>query len=765
MPDYDFSQLSHYEFEGLARDLLQKEWGVTLETFSRGRDQGIDLRYSSCGDTTIIQCKHYFASGYSTLKSHLKNKELDKVKKLNPARYVLVTSVQMSPGNKLKIFEIFQPYIKVISDIICLSDINNLLTLHPSIEKSTFKLWISSVAVFERIIYNAEVCQTEFRVGKIIKKARLYVQNSAFEEAQNLLYSRQAVLISGPPGIGKTTLAEMLLLDLLEKGYEPVEISQDVIEAKKLFKKSKKQVFYFDDFLGRTFFRDGRGYFMKNDDKALLDFIEMVLDTDHSKFILTTREHILKNAFISSEAISANHVMADRILLNISNYTKSERAKILYNHLYFSDLPYEFKGNILKDDFFMSIINHRNFNPRLIEWLSNYKNLRDVTASGYNERFSYLLDNPESVWQHAFRDQISESARSILLALLACGGSQEIVSFEKYWQDFHDYRSNKYNFSRRPGDFKIGIRELEGSFINIYQYSIAFTNPSVVDFLQLEAIDCAEHLEDIIQTADNFRKIMQIWTLSTSPRGAPIHTLFSEKSDLIASKVSRLLDTLFQIVVVENGRKVLRQVDINFEDRALLLARIAEIIGGQIYNSLAQRACGLLIENWKVKEPNYSDALDFFEEFDVLASKFGDKNRLLMETMRSTFVRNLRDATISDFARISESIQNCSVGWEEENFPYIRQAVVGYVSSGLNYEKEGIGSASELSDLRENLVLLGREWNLAVWEKVEELDSEIASREHAESLERSSQSEGWTGRIMADRADEAEIRAMFDTLI
>jgi len=45
MPDYDFKSLSPYDFQNLVRDLLQKELDVTLECFTMGRDNGIDLRY------------------------------------------------------------------------------------------------------------------------------------------------------------------------------------------------------------------------------------------------------------------------------------------------------------------------------------------------------------------------------------------------------------------------------------------------------------------------------------------------------------------------------------------------------------------------------------------------------------------------------------------------------------------------------------------------------------------------------------------------
>jgi hypothetical protein len=104
MSNYDFKTLSSHDFENCVRDLLQSELGVRLETFKSGRDGGIDLRYSRDQHHTLIaQCKHYAESGYEALYRDLKNLELPKVVALKPERYVLATSVGLSPLNKDKI--------------------------------------------------------------------------------------------------------------------------------------------------------------------------------------------------------------------------------------------------------------------------------------------------------------------------------------------------------------------------------------------------------------------------------------------------------------------------------------------------------------------------------------------------------------------------------------------------------------------------------------------------------------------------------------
>ncbi len=77
MNNYNFETLSGNEFEILTRDLLQEEFGFALESFKSGRDNGIDLRYAS-GDNNslIVQCKHYVGSGGKKLISDLRNQEL-----------------------------------------------------------------------------------------------------------------------------------------------------------------------------------------------------------------------------------------------------------------------------------------------------------------------------------------------------------------------------------------------------------------------------------------------------------------------------------------------------------------------------------------------------------------------------------------------------------------------------------------------------------------------------------------------------------------
>lgn len=54
MNNYDFLTLSPNEIENLTRDLLQKRLTMFIESFTIGRDGGIDLRLTCLYDSFVV---------------------------------------------------------------------------------------------------------------------------------------------------------------------------------------------------------------------------------------------------------------------------------------------------------------------------------------------------------------------------------------------------------------------------------------------------------------------------------------------------------------------------------------------------------------------------------------------------------------------------------------------------------------------------------------------------------------------------------------
>lgn len=172
MNQYNFSTINDKELEELVRDLLSQEFSIPFQSFKIGKDKGIDLRYSTSNDenSIIVQVKHYLKSGYNQLLRVLEKKEKPKIEYLNPARYILVTSIGLSPSDKEKIKKVLEPYILNTNDIFGCDDLNRLLMKFAEIEKRHFKLWFSNISIIQKIINNGIDGRSAFIEEKIKKK-------------------------------------------------------------------------------------------------------------------------------------------------------------------------------------------------------------------------------------------------------------------------------------------------------------------------------------------------------------------------------------------------------------------------------------------------------------------------------------------------------------------------------------------------------------------------------------------------------------------
>ena len=501
MPDYDFQILQPNEFECLTRDLLQKKEKIFIESFTSGRDGGIDLRFASASPrgTTIVQAKRY--KDYNTLISTLKQ-EVVKVKRLNPKRYILSTSVGLTPANKEEILALFNPFIKDTTDILGRDDLNNLLGLNPDIEDQYYKLWIASTNVMDRILHRRIENWSGFERAEIEKDVATYVMNESFNEAMSILLKNRFVIISGIPGIGKTTLARMLVYKLLGEDYEEVIRISSMEDAAEKLVEGRRQVFFFDDFLGANYFHVTEDSF----ESKVLRFIDAIRRNPDKLFILSTREYILKSAMRQYEHFAIRNIVLAKCTIDLEDYTEDVRARILYNHLSEANIPNDYIRQLLAGARYLKIIKHQNFNPRIIEAFLNKQLYRYVSPEHFVEQFLAFFEHPNSVWDYAFRN-IPPLAQYALFVRMSMGNGPV------YLDDW--YAAVRHFVRENADELMLSINEmtwedeclkvLEGTFVltSPYRTSLVagFHNPSVFDFLLDKVRDYEEVQAMLIKTA------------------------------------------------------------------------------------------------------------------------------------------------------------------------------------------------------------------------------------------------------------------------
>jgi DNA polymerase III delta prime subunit len=511
--DYDFSQLNDKEFEIFVVDLLSIAYDVRIERFKTGKDRGVDGRFfTDSGKEICVQCKHYLKSGYRVLISKLKNEESKKVKKLNPAKYIFVTSLPLSRDNKEEIKTIFHPYIKRSDDIFGQEDLNDLLVKNPKVEENHFKLWISNITVFNRIINNAIKGRSEFEIEQIKNKSFKYIKTNSHDIALKILNEKHVLLISGEPGIGKTTLAENLCLFFASKDYEFIDIEESLSEAENIYVRGKKQIFYFDDFLGSNYFEA----IENKKDSHIVKFIERIKNDKAKRFILTSRTNVLNSGILYSSIFANSKIQNNEFMLTINKLTLFDRAMILYNHIWFSKLTEDFIDEYYKDKRYKEIIKHKNFNPRLIEFITDIERLNVSNSSLY---WSYIVDtlnNPKDIWGDCFKIQNNAYVRNLVKLTVFNGGTITEPELENSF-----YSLNKIEKLRNPShtekDFKSTSQLSSKSFLNRNRFfneeTYSLFNPSIADFVLSEYGNDFENLANIFKSLNTVKSLERLIAL------------------------------------------------------------------------------------------------------------------------------------------------------------------------------------------------------------------------------------------------------------
>lgn len=483
----NYSNLSDVEFEYLCQDIMEKKLGIKLRRFAAGPDGGVDIADNATSPKVVVQVKYYINSTPAQLKSALK-KELPKVKRLAPQQYYVCCSKALSPEAIAQVYELFSEYMDSDENIVTINEIETFLNEHDNSEilEKHFKLWIESTGALQRLFDGDIIVDSEVLIADANEDLRLFVRTSAFNKAKKLLDDNKILFIVGDPGVGKSMTSKMLVLSYFANGYR-VRVTSNTSDFASLKRSlsrdpTVKEIILVDDCFGQAYFD-----LKENQNTDLLSLIKYIYISKNKLLILNSRITIFQEAKERKREL-VKAIEGDKFgvyILNMSELSDYDKARVLYNHLYASEIDDERFAEIKKERRYRKIISHRNYNPRIIEYVCTPKRYLKTQPKEYYTFIERNLENPREVWKDEYENRLQTVDRILLLTVFSLSdynSKEELVK-----TCFNFWIKKERGIDQTVNQYEAALLRLLDAFLRIVdvrgQRMIGAANPSINDYL------------------------------------------------------------------------------------------------------------------------------------------------------------------------------------------------------------------------------------------------------------------------------------------
>ena len=556
----------------------------------------------------------------------------------------------------------------------------------------------------------------------------------------------------------------MLSLHYVSLGYEIVKIYGDISEATALDYVNQKRVIYYDDFLGQTALSEKLN---KNEDQKLLDFIHAIYKSKVSKLILTTREYILHQAQMLYEKLSREKFDAETCIIDLTKYNRLNRAQILYNHIYFSDLPDSFKSAILKGRNYLKIIDHHNYNPRIIDLMTQYSRVQYVQPHDCFKSFMSNLDNPLEVWRHAFEEQLSDGSRNLLIVMTSMPSEVFLEDLQDAFLSYHLKLAKEYQFKTSPNDFLHALKELEGNFIITEKSKdrtiIRLHNPSIRDFLRDYLASHEQVLRALVQMAKYFDQYMILWEFREE-QGELLKfrkTLIKYNAEFVHALFSSGNFRTCQLINYREskGNTYKKVGDMTFEARAMLMVSVAFELKTDLSMNLLKQVIDII--NQRMID-NHADRDDLIRLLKGL--KKGEK---VSYGLSSSFLTNAKNYFVTDI----DSLDSIECFWSfKELFPEVIDSAVieSMKDKFIEVAQHDVSYSPDDPDMyREDaykIEQLSRKFEVDMSDRIKELEDQARELEEEQRPDETDDYEGYGSGQDGETCSDGDIDSLFGTL-
>lgn len=530
----NFSNLNDVEFEYLCKDVMSRILEVKLQRFGSGRDGGVYLTEEAYKKNIIVQVKHYVKTDVAGLITSLK-KEVKKVERHNPKQYYICCSKELTPNNKQDIYEMFSKYMDSTNNIISITEINDFLECseNADILQKHFKLWIESTNILTDI-FTKDICiDSEVLMYDINESVKTFVKTSAYNYAISCLEKNNVLIIVGNPGVGKTITSQMLVLYYASQEYR-VRYTTDGTDLSGLKKSlsqsaTTKEIILLDDCFGQAYFN-----MKETQETELLSLIKYVKLNPNKVLIMNSRVTIFQEAQMRAVNLvkSIERKEYRVFVLDMNNISPIEKAKIFYNHLYFGEIPMKYRDNIKRQKKYIGIVMHKNYNPRIMEFVTRKTQYESVDSEYYSDFIMQCLDNPKQIWENEYERRLINTDRAFLNTLFSLSNTAIPIEIMKFC--YEERLSKLDGIDLSINHFEQSLKRLQDSMIKIMDVNgkrmISVTNPSVNDFLSAHIDNNLLEKKAIVEAACSIHQLKRM--LSINDYQKKLATIFENKSVL-----------------------------------------------------------------------------------------------------------------------------------------------------------------------------------------------------------------------------------------
>ena len=513
----NYANINDVEFEYLCKDIMESKLNTTLRRFSAGKDGGIDLTDDVTTHRIVVQVKHYIETTQDQVVRSLQ-KEVEKVKALHPEQYYICVSKSLSESNIKSIYKMFSDYMESAYNIVTLIEINDFLKAEDNIEilKKHYKLWLCSTGILENMVTNGLFVDCETLIADFQNKEKYFVRTKAFDKTLEYLEHNHTVFITGHPGVGKTITSEMLTMHYAALGYTVRYTTNpsDIGALKKSLSQNKdsKEIVLVDDCFGQVYFQ-----MRESQNKELMSLIRFINLHTNKRLILNSRITIYREAVERTPELADSFYEKEyRVLvIDMSEISDLEKALILYNHLFYKGVAKEYYDEIKKGKNYRRIINHKNYNPRLIERICNVAKRTQIPVDFYYDYIIATLDNPKDMWNNEYEDRLQQVARILLTTLYSL---TDTYADKDVLKICFEQRIKRYpGVDKTVDQFSRSLARLNESFITITDVNgkekITVVNPSVNDYLKARLSEQSAELDDLFASLCHIQQMLQMLSI------------------------------------------------------------------------------------------------------------------------------------------------------------------------------------------------------------------------------------------------------------